>query len=197
MWNFSIAACLRISIALKWHHDNSNSCKGRHLIGASLQFQRFSSLLSWQEAWWPTDRHWAREVLERSTSCLIGSKKRHLAIRPGLSFQNHKSHTLVTHFFQEGQTYSNKTTHLITPLPMSLWGRFSFKPPYNASQCFFKLSRRKRFLSLCIISLGDKNFINHLFMCMKKTYSQNDTWLKNNGRLEVTLGNSVSSFYWF
>ena len=36
---------------MKRHHDQGNSYKGKHLIGAGLQFQRFSPLSSWQEAW--------------------------------------------------------------------------------------------------------------------------------------------------
>jgi hypothetical protein len=32
-------------IAVKRHHDHGNSYKGKYLIGAGLQFQRFSLLL--------------------------------------------------------------------------------------------------------------------------------------------------------
>ena len=39
--------CLGVcSIAVKGHHDNGNSFKRKHLIGAGLQFQRFSPLSS-------------------------------------------------------------------------------------------------------------------------------------------------------
>ena len=38
--------CLRISIAVKTHHDHSNSYKGEHLIWDSLQLQIFRPLLS-------------------------------------------------------------------------------------------------------------------------------------------------------
>jgi hypothetical protein len=41
---------------LRRHHDQSNSYKGQHLIGSSLQVQRFSPL-SRQEAWQNTGRH--------------------------------------------------------------------------------------------------------------------------------------------
>ena len=34
--------CLGVSIALKRHCDNSNAYKGKHLIGAGLQVQRYS-----------------------------------------------------------------------------------------------------------------------------------------------------------
>ena len=37
---------VRVSIAVERHHDHCNSYKGTHLIGAVLQFQRFSPLLS-------------------------------------------------------------------------------------------------------------------------------------------------------
>ena len=37
---------LSVSIAVKKHHDQGNSYKGQHLIGATLQVQRFSPLSS-------------------------------------------------------------------------------------------------------------------------------------------------------
>ena len=55
-------------IALERHHDQSNSYKGKHLIGAGLQFQRFSSLSSWWEAWQDKGRHGAGEGAESATS---------------------------------------------------------------------------------------------------------------------------------
>lgn len=47
----------------------------RHLIGAGLQFQRFSPLLSWQEAWWPAGRRGAGEKAERSTPWSAGHRE--------------------------------------------------------------------------------------------------------------------------
>ena len=38
-----------VSIAVKRHHDHSNSYKGKHLTGDGLLFQRFSPLSSRQE----------------------------------------------------------------------------------------------------------------------------------------------------
>ena len=35
---------------MKRHHDHGNFYKGKHLIWIGLQFQRISTLLSWQEA---------------------------------------------------------------------------------------------------------------------------------------------------
>jgi hypothetical protein len=55
-----VFALVRVSIAMKRHHDHSNSYKGKQLIRAGFQFQRFSLLLSWQHA----DRHGAREGAE-------------------------------------------------------------------------------------------------------------------------------------
>jgi len=37
--------------------------KGKHLIGANLQFQTVGSLRSWREAWWHAGRHGASEEL--------------------------------------------------------------------------------------------------------------------------------------
>ena len=34
--------CLRVSIAVKRHHDHGDSNKGQHLVGDGLQFQRFN-----------------------------------------------------------------------------------------------------------------------------------------------------------
>jgi hypothetical protein len=40
---------IKVSIAVMKYYDQANSYKGKHLIGAGLQFQRFSLLSSWQE----------------------------------------------------------------------------------------------------------------------------------------------------
>ena len=47
--------------AVNRHHDQGKSYKGQHLIGAGLQFQRFSPLSSWQEAWQPAGSDGAGE----------------------------------------------------------------------------------------------------------------------------------------
>ena len=49
---------VRVSIAVKRRHDQGNSHKG-HLTGTGLQFQGFSPLSSWQEAWQHPGRHGA------------------------------------------------------------------------------------------------------------------------------------------
>jgi hypothetical protein len=49
-------------IAVERHHDQGNSYKEKHLIGDGLQFHRFSSLSSWQEAWQCSGRHDVKET---------------------------------------------------------------------------------------------------------------------------------------
>jgi hypothetical protein len=58
---------VRVSIAVKRHHEQGNSYKQQHLIGAGLQVQRFSPLSSWKEAWQHAGRHGA-EGAKSSTS---------------------------------------------------------------------------------------------------------------------------------
>ena len=53
---------------MKRHHDHSKSYKEKHLVGAGLQIQRFSLLISWWEAWQHAGRHRAGEGAESSTS---------------------------------------------------------------------------------------------------------------------------------
>ena len=64
--------CLRVSIAVKRHHDQDNSYKGQHLIWAGLLILRFRPLSSWQEAWQCPGRPGAGEVVESSTSYFEG-----------------------------------------------------------------------------------------------------------------------------
>jgi hypothetical protein len=61
-----LRGCLRVSIAVKRHHNQGNSYKGKHLTGAGLQVLRFSPL-SWREAWQHPGRHGTRGA-ESSTS---------------------------------------------------------------------------------------------------------------------------------
>ena len=55
---------------MKRQCDEGNSYKGKHLIGAGLQFQRFSPLSSRQKARQHPGRHGAGEVAESPTSGL-------------------------------------------------------------------------------------------------------------------------------
>ena len=41
---------------MKRHHDHSKSYKRKHLIGACLEFLKFSPLSSWLGAWWQADK---------------------------------------------------------------------------------------------------------------------------------------------
>ena len=75
---------LQCSIAGKRHHDHGNSYKGKHLIEACLQFQRFIPLSSIQEAWRHADRHGDGKIADSSTSRSIGSRKSR-DTGPGLS----------------------------------------------------------------------------------------------------------------
>jgi len=63
-----VRACLHYGFITVKRHDHGNSHKRKHLIGAGLWFQRFNSLLSWQEAWQCAGTHGAGEGAERSTS---------------------------------------------------------------------------------------------------------------------------------
>ena len=57
LFTVTVLFFVRVSIAVKKHHDQGNSYKGQHLNGVVLHFQRFISLLSWQAAWQHASRH--------------------------------------------------------------------------------------------------------------------------------------------
>jgi hypothetical protein len=107
---------------VKRHNDHSSSYKGKHLIGAGLQFQRFSPLLIViEEVWWCIGRHGAEEGAESSTSGSAGSRKRmpYWAWLEYLSPQYHPTPC---------DTLPPTRPHLLTPYePM---GTVSFKPPH-------------------------------------------------------------------
>ena len=56
---------VRVSIAVKRHHDHGNSYKRKHLIGAGLQFR---GLVHYHRGRWCTDRHDVGEGAESTTS---------------------------------------------------------------------------------------------------------------------------------
>jgi hypothetical protein len=56
------------------------SLKREHLIGSGLQFQRFSLLSSWWEAWEHPGRHGAGEGAENSTSLSSDSKEEIISV---------------------------------------------------------------------------------------------------------------------
>lgn len=72
------AWCLsQCSIIMKKHPEPRNSSKGKHLLGAGLQFQKLNPWSSWQEVLWHAGRHGAgEEVAESSTSWSAGSRKK-------------------------------------------------------------------------------------------------------------------------
>jgi hypothetical protein len=61
---------VKVSIAANRHHDQGNSYKEQHLIGAGLQVQRFSPLSSRQGAWQRPGRHGAGGGAESSTDLI-------------------------------------------------------------------------------------------------------------------------------
>ena len=64
-----------VSVAVKRHHNQGNSYKRQHLIGAALKVLRFSPLSSWQEAWQYLGRHGTGGA-ESSTSCSKGKQRK-------------------------------------------------------------------------------------------------------------------------
>lgn len=66
-WHIPVIPIVFVSsIAVKRHYKHCSSFKGNHLIGAGLQFQRFSSLSSGQGLW----RHTADMVPEKELQVL-------------------------------------------------------------------------------------------------------------------------------
>ena len=115
-----LVVLVRVSIAMKRHHDQGNSYKGQHLIGAGFQFQRFYTLLSWQKAWHHLGRHDAGEGAESSTSWSEGSRERVWLLCTGQSLSTRSPQSPPTQW----HTSSNQATptptrlHLpIVPLP--------------------------------------------------------------------------------
>jgi hypothetical protein len=99
---------VRVSIAVKRHHGQSNSYKGQHLIGTGLLVQRFSPLSSRLEAWQCPGRHSAGEGTESSKSqsnCKQEKFGSYVARRWVL-----KPTPTMTYFLQQGHSYSNRIT---------------------------------------------------------------------------------------
>ena len=69
-----VRVCLRASVAVKRHHEQGNSYKGKHFIKASLQFQACGPLSSQWEMWQHTGKHDAGDRAESSTSGSTCSK---------------------------------------------------------------------------------------------------------------------------
>jgi hypothetical protein len=69
----TISVLVRVSIALKRHHDHGNSYKGKHLIGAGL---RFRGLVHYHHGEKLACRHGAGEGGKNFTSGSVGFRKR-------------------------------------------------------------------------------------------------------------------------
>lgn len=111
-WSYKYS-CFLLSylgfIAVKRHRGHSNSYKEKHLIGDSLQFQRFSRLSSWWGAWQPVGRHGAREGDDSSTSSFSG--RRILCISLSVTWAEYLQASPHSDIFpQQSHIYSNKTT---------------------------------------------------------------------------------------
>ena len=99
---------------MKRHHDQGKSYKGQHFIGAGLQFQSFS-VFSGKYGIMQADL-----VLDELRVLHLDSKEarmvlqavRRLSFHTGqtLSIETSKTIPTVTHFLQQGHTYSDKTT---------------------------------------------------------------------------------------
>jgi hypothetical protein len=125
--------CLKVSLAMKRHHDHSNSYKGKHLIWTGLQFRCLIHYLSsWQKAWQHAGIHSAGEVAESFTSWSIGSRS-DCHTRPCSSIWDLKACLY-------SDTLPPTRSHLlIVPLPipqafkhMSLRGPFLFRTPHTS-----------------------------------------------------------------
>lgn len=126
---------------MKRHWDHSSSYKGKHLLGADLQFRGELPHCHQGEKQGIMQ---ADRILESSMSGSIGSRKRdrHWAWFELLKLQ---SPTPVTHFLLQAHTYSSKVLPpnpcQVSPLPNDqvpngLWGPFLSKPASNLSEHF-------------------------------------------------------------
>jgi hypothetical protein len=97
---------VRVSIAVKRHHDQSNSYEEQHLPGAGLQVQSFSPLSSLQGSQQHPGRHGAGGA-ESSTSYSKGQQEKtgSQAARKRVS----KPTPTVTHFAQQDHTPNSAT----------------------------------------------------------------------------------------
>jgi hypothetical protein len=98
---------IRVAIAVKRHHDHSNTYEPNHLIGAVLQIQRFCPLSLWWEAWHCAGRLGAEEA-QSSASWFEGSRGR-LAVH-SLSTGDLKAHLYSGILPLKVHTYSNIVT---------------------------------------------------------------------------------------
>jgi hypothetical protein len=93
---------IRVSNAVRRHHDQGNSYKGQHLIGAGLQVQRFSPLSSRRE----NSSFQAGMALEKELKalCLQSKRSQEQTVSMWLGRGSQKPTPTVTHFLQQGHT---------------------------------------------------------------------------------------------
>jgi hypothetical protein len=116
-------------IAVKRDHDQGNSNKWKHLIEPGLQFQGFSPLSLWWEAW----HHAGRLGIGGAKSSIFSSAsiQEEVLFYPGQSLSTQspphsdilpptRPHCLLVPLFM-GQEFKH----------LSLWGPNLFKPPYK------------------------------------------------------------------
>ena len=99
-----------------------------------LTFHRFCPFSTWC-----ADRYVIGRVAEDFTSRSKGSRKRG-RYWAQLHLLKPQSPLPVIHFLQQSHTYFSKATPPIMPLPMSLWGLFSVKPPKYPNTNYIALS---------------------------------------------------------
>jgi hypothetical protein len=112
-WKRNYTDCLGVSIAVKKHHDQGNSYKGQHLIGATLQVQRFSPLSSKLEAWHLPGRHGTGEGGESSMSCSKENQKTYFQVARRKVSKPPK----MTTFLHQCHNYTNKAIPLNSATP--------------------------------------------------------------------------------
>jgi hypothetical protein len=117
-------ALVTVSIAVKRHLDQGNSCKEQYLIRASLQVQRFSPLSSWQEAWQHPGIHSSEEGAKSSISSSEGNQEKTVFQEARRKVSKSTCH-IDSASSNNGICTPSRQHLLIAPLP----GPGVFKPP--------------------------------------------------------------------
>jgi hypothetical protein len=133
--------------------------KKRHLIRAALQPRGLVPLSSWQGAWQSVSRPGAGGA-ERSTSAR-SRKWETLAL--GWEFEMPKP-TLVTHFFQWGQSLMTKHSNIWTS-----GYRFLFKPTHPTNLPLLSIKLKFGFCCFVVFWFEDLRELPELFL---KNYMQ-------------------------
>jgi len=150
-----------LGLLLLWRDTVSQQLLGKYLLGAGLRVQSFGPLSWWWEAWQHPGRHGAGE----------GAKALHPDRQQetdkgtgfGLGVWNLKAHP---------QCYSsNKATPLptrlqllILPLPRSLQGLFSFKPPQRGTENIHCTPRRLMLRDTWLTQNRCHDFLHEMFL---------------------------------